>query len=225
MTRQEAIAATAQRLGIDSNDLATAISFETGGTFDPASKNPFSSATGLIQFTEATAKWLGTSTKALKGMSFGDQMVYVEKYLKAMGVGKDGKTGLADIYNSIQGIPASGYLKGSAEYEMNKSWDANGDERIMPDEAVTSRKFQAHNRNYFPSARTASIPMPGASYPAGIGVLKVPPAPKVQLPVGGKKEWTVVGAGVPGDISQNVADRALAHALTGGLGMDNARWP
>lgn len=219
-----AIAATAQRLGIAPNDLATAISFETGGTFDPASKNPFSSATGLIQFTEATAKWLGTSTKALKGMSFDDQMVYVEKYLKAMGVGKGGKTGLADIYNAIQGIPATGYLKGSTEYELNKSWDANGDGRIMPDEAVTSSRFQAHNRIYYPAARTASVPMPGSANPPGIGVLKVPPAPKVQQQVGGNKGWTVVNAGVGGgDISQNVADRALAHALTGGLGMDNMR--
>lgn len=224
-----AIAATAQRLGIDPNDLATVISFETGGTFDPAKKNPTSSATGLIQFTEATAKWLGTSTDALKGMPFNDQMVYVEKYLKAMGVGKGGKTGLGAIYDAIQGIPKEGYSlksknpKHKAAVYANPLWDVDGNGDVLPGEAVTNPKFQAHRAAYFPAARTASVPMPGASYPAGIGVLKVPPAPKVQLPVGGKKEWTVVGAGVPGDISQNVADRALAHALTGGLGMDNMR--
>jgi hypothetical protein len=45
-------------------------------------KNPNGSATGLIQFTEATAKGLGTSTAALAQMSNVDQLDYVYKYLK-----------------------------------------------------------------------------------------------------------------------------------------------
>lgn len=225
-----AIAATAQRLGIDPNDLATAISFETAGTFDPAKKNPTSSATGLIQFTSATAKGLGTSTKALKGMSFDDQMVYVEKYLKAMGVGKEGQTSLGAIYDAIQGIPKEGYSlksknpKHRAAVYANPLWDVDGNGDVLPGEAVTNPKFQAHRAAYFPAARTASLSMPGASAPAAVPAPKVPPAPKVQQQVGGNKGWTVVNAGVGGgDISQNVADRALAHALTGGLGMDNMR--
>lgn len=226
-----AIAATAQRLGIDPNDLATVISFETGGTFDPAKKNMAGGkARGLIQFLPDTAKWLGTSTEALVKMSFEDQMVYVEKYLKAMGVGKEGQTSLGAIYDAIQGIPKEGYSlksknpKHRAAVYANPLWDVDGNGDVLPGEAVTNPKFQAHRAAYFPAARTASLSMPGASAPAAVPAPKVPPAPKVQQQVGGNKGWTVVNAGVGGgDISQNVADRALAHALTGGLGMDNMR--
>lgn len=35
------------------------VSFETAGTFDPTIKNPYSSARGLLQFLDATAKGLG----------------------------------------------------------------------------------------------------------------------------------------------------------------------
>lgn len=72
----------ATRLGFDPAWLANLINFETGGTFSPNAKNPYSSATGLIQFMEATAKGLGTTTTQLAKMSAVQQMAYVEKYLK-----------------------------------------------------------------------------------------------------------------------------------------------
>jgi len=45
-------------------------------------KNPTSSASGLIQFMEATAKGLGTTTADLRTMSNVKQLDYVYKYLK-----------------------------------------------------------------------------------------------------------------------------------------------
>lgn len=45
-------------------------------------KNPTSTATGLIQFMEPTAKGLGTTTAALAAMTNVDQLDYVYKYLK-----------------------------------------------------------------------------------------------------------------------------------------------
>ena len=48
--KAESIARVAKRIGVDPNDLAAVISFETGGTFNTNSRNPNSSATGLIQF-------------------------------------------------------------------------------------------------------------------------------------------------------------------------------
>lgn len=70
------------RLGMKLPDLLRIISFETGGTFDPAVKNRAGSgATGLIQFMPETAKALGTTTEALAKMTPEQQLDYVEKYL------------------------------------------------------------------------------------------------------------------------------------------------
>jgi hypothetical protein len=46
-------------LGIDPNDLIKLIDFETRGTWNPQIKNPLSSARGLLQFTDSTARNLG----------------------------------------------------------------------------------------------------------------------------------------------------------------------
>ncbi len=60
--------------------LANLINFESGGTYNPAITNSIG-ATGLIQFMPATAPTLGTTTDALKNMTFAEQMVYVNKYI------------------------------------------------------------------------------------------------------------------------------------------------
>jgi hypothetical protein len=73
----------ARRLGADPQHLMQVMQFETAGTFDPAIRNRAGSgATGLIQFTPATARQLGTSTEALARMTPEEQLVYVEKYLQ-----------------------------------------------------------------------------------------------------------------------------------------------
>jgi hypothetical protein len=68
------------KLGINPSFLMMAMFKETGGTFSPSIKNPTSSATGLIQFMEATAKRLGTTTAKLRAMSALDQLDFVYKY-------------------------------------------------------------------------------------------------------------------------------------------------
>ena len=57
--RNYLIGAVAGRLAVDPVALHNLISFETAGTFDPKIKNPGSSARGLIQFTDETARSLG----------------------------------------------------------------------------------------------------------------------------------------------------------------------
>ena len=58
------------------------MAWETGESFDPAKKNyAGSGATGLIQFTETTARGLGTTTLALSRMTAVEQLDYVQKYL------------------------------------------------------------------------------------------------------------------------------------------------
>lgn len=149
------ISQTAGRLGIDANALAAVISFETGGSFSPKAKNPNSSGSGLIQFMEATAKGMGTTTAALRAMPFGEQMKYVERYLAERGIGPGAD--IADIYAAVTG---SGYRRGTQAYELNKVWDADGNGVIDKGEQVRSPAFQSHVRDYFGGGGAAAGPTP-----------------------------------------------------------------
>ena len=65
-------------LGINPNWLMAVMNFESG--LNPQAKNPYSGATGLIQFMPSTARSLGTSVEQLAFMPFENQLHYVEKY-------------------------------------------------------------------------------------------------------------------------------------------------
>jgi len=84
----------AERLKINPSWLNDVMYIETAGSFNPAIKNPNSSATGLIQFMSATARSMGTSTELLSRMLNISQLNFVEKYLKdrinSTGLPKDG---------------------------------------------------------------------------------------------------------------------------------------
>ena len=62
------VEAMAGRLGTRPEYILAVMSFETGGTFNPAIRNGIG-ATGLIQFLPSTARGLGTTTDALARMS------------------------------------------------------------------------------------------------------------------------------------------------------------
>lgn len=68
------------RLNINPNWLMAIMYFESAKTFNPAIQNPYTNATGLIQFMPQTATELGTSIAALKNMSAVEQLEYVYKY-------------------------------------------------------------------------------------------------------------------------------------------------
>ena len=145
--RRESIRATAEQLGMNPNDLATVISFETVGTFDPSIRNPKSSATGLIQkMRDPDGKYYGYTRDELGSMSFEEQMEKVVlRYFQERGFSADKPVSLAEIYEAVAG---SGYKKGSQAYELNKVWDTNKDGVIDRYEAVKSKQFQAHVRDY-----------------------------------------------------------------------------
>lgn len=135
-----AVENVSQDLGINSADLLTAISFETVGTFNPAIKNPNSTATGLIQFLESTAKGLGTSTAELAQMSNVEQMAYVKKYLEPY---KGRMKNLGDVYMAIHWPAGVGkddsyvmYREGSENYRANKGLDVSGDGTVTRGEAL-----------------------------------------------------------------------------------------
>ena len=97
-----------QALAIDPNDLMAVMAFETGRSFSPSVKNPHSSATGLIQFMDATAQGLGTTTDKLSEMSAVEQLGYV--YLNSdftSAVGYSGKP----IHIAV-GIDTKGVVRG-----------------------------------------------------------------------------------------------------------------
>lgn len=71
----------AERNGWSPTGIAAVIASESG--FNPSAKNPGSSATGLLQFTEGTAKSLGTTTAAIRNMGAIDQLALVEKFFRA----------------------------------------------------------------------------------------------------------------------------------------------
>ncbi len=74
---------------------------ETGRTFNPAIRNKFSGAVGLIQFMpKSTAPDLGTTADALAAMSFVEQQDYVFKYFEKYGYIKKCQR-LEDYYLSI----------------------------------------------------------------------------------------------------------------------------
>lgn len=94
----QSIMDVSHRLGIDPVDLATAISYETAGTFDPWKAGPVTQHgqhRGLIQWGEPQARKYGVT----KDSSIPAQMEAVGRYLADSGVTSDAK--LLDIYSAI----------------------------------------------------------------------------------------------------------------------------
>lgn len=130
----------AERLKLSASAVAAVMSFETGQTFDPAKRNPLSSATGIIQFMEATARKLGTTTAELAQMTAVEQLRYVEAYYRPMA---PRIRTTADHYMAVfapsgigQGDGFALYRAPSAAYTANKPLDRSGDGTITVGEAA-----------------------------------------------------------------------------------------
>ncbi|MGX5775438.1 hypothetical protein [Methylorubrum zatmanii] len=94
----EAIKATSARIGANPLDLATAMSYETGGTFDPWKAGPttqWGQHRGLIQWGEPQRQKYGVS----QATPVADQVAAAGRYLQDAGF-KPGM-GLADLYSAI----------------------------------------------------------------------------------------------------------------------------
>lgn len=101
MSIVDGIKQSAAALGISPLDLATAISYETAGTFDPTKRGPttqWGQHRGLIQFGEPQARQYGVDWNDPVGSQLGAQGAVV-KYLQGAGV-KPGM-GLLDVYSAI----------------------------------------------------------------------------------------------------------------------------
>lgn len=120
----------AARNGWDVDAIATVISSES--RFQPAAKNPYATATGLIQFIESTANSLGTTTAALRTMSAEEQLPYVEKFYKRAGLTKDSRG--FDFYvvgtGKRPGLALGTQVVSDEAYDINKGLDRDGDGKI-----------------------------------------------------------------------------------------------
>jgi hypothetical protein len=122
------IVETAQAIGADPVDLATAISYETGGTFDPTKRGPTTQHgqhRGLIQFGEPQAKQHGVDWNDPLGSQLGANGA-VASYFRSSGF-KPGMSGL-DLYSTINaGSPgrysASDAANGGAPGSVADKWN------------------------------------------------------------------------------------------------------
>jgi hypothetical protein len=127
----------------DANWLMSCMAFETGERFTADVKNPASSATGLIQFMDSTAKALKTTTAKLAKMTAEDQLNYVYKYFRDMIKAKGPIRSLDDCYMAILWPAGIGkpseyklWIKGSSQYAVNAGLDKNKDSVVTKAEAA-----------------------------------------------------------------------------------------
>lgn len=142
-----ALSAMADRLGVDPNFLTPVMANES--QFKPAATNPFSKATGLIQFMPSTANHLGTTVDDLRGMSAEDQLPYVEAYYKPFAgrIQSAGDAYMATFLPSKIGTSPDTILASDGEviYTQNKGFDRDGKGYFTTGdvEAITEALYQA----------------------------------------------------------------------------------
>jgi hypothetical protein len=126
----------ANALGIETSALLGIMKHETNNTLSPKAKAPGKhGAIGLIQFIPKTARDLGTSTAELANMSATQQLDYVYKFYKSVGV-KPGMD-IGDLYmltfmpayvgkkpNTVLGKKNGGQLPGTNQ-NMHAIWVKN----------------------------------------------------------------------------------------------------
>lgn len=157
------VVSVSSELGFDPNDLLRVIDFETAGSFSPKAQpirkdgTKISSATGLIQFLESTAKGLGTTTADLANMTAVEQMDFVKAYFEPF---KGRIKNFGDIYMAVHWPAGVGkddsyvmYKKGSDSYNSNKNLDTNGDGTVTRGETL-ARLFSATGKGGNPTAGT-----------------------------------------------------------------------
>jgi len=151
----DAVDNLAFEIGAIPQDLLRIMAFETGNTFNPAEKSKAgTSATGLIQFVEATAKDLGTSTAELAGMTRVEQLEYVSTFLKQKLKGVEDPD-IGDLYMAVLYPKAVGkandyilFSSGSNRYDKNEGLDMNQDGFITKGEAVDKMLFNTSGQDF-----------------------------------------------------------------------------
>lgn len=126
--------------------LMAVMAFETGRRFRSDTRNPVSSATGLIQFMAATALGMGTTTKKLAAMSEVEQLGWVERYFRP---NARRIRSLDDMYMAVlwpsgigQALEYVLWKTGTRAYAVNRGLDSNRDGRVSKREAASKVREQ-----------------------------------------------------------------------------------
>lgn len=195
------VAAICNEVGIlDPSWLTACIWFESRG--DPASRNPSTDASGLINFMPKTAIGLGTTVEAIRAMSFEQQLELVRRYFLPY-VGR--LHTFPDVYMAILWPGAIGapddtviFPPGSRAELLNRGLDIDHDGAVTKAEAAS-----------FPAKRlvegllvinVAEIPAAGEPQQQIAPPTYVQPAPRApasipeRIPVGGADNSNAVTA-------------------------------
>jgi hypothetical protein len=148
--------AISERLNMVPEYLMAVMGHETGGSFDPAEKNPSSGAIGLIQFLHGIDQLEpSTTAEGLAAMTAVEQLDYVEQWFSDLTFSGDFSSleakPLEDTYLAVLSPPAVAegedpsrvlFEAGSTEYEANPQFDNNEDGVILIGETTDDvRKF------------------------------------------------------------------------------------
>jgi hypothetical protein len=148
-----ALDAMAKRLGFPVEWVCDVIFIESG--FQPAIKNPNSSASGLIQFMEATAKGLGTTTAVIRSLTNIQQIPLIERYFKGQMASAGKPKSWFDVYclvfYPVWVKAADRATLSSAAYKANSYIDLNKDGKI------TKAEFRKWAENKLPKSSVGVI--------------------------------------------------------------------
>lgn len=146
-----ALDAMAKRLGFPVEWVCDVIYIESG--FQPAIKNPNSSASGLIQFMEATAKGLGTTTAAIRSMTNIQQIPLIERYFNGQ-MARAGKP--KDWFDTYCLVFYPVWVKASDTATLsNAAYAANSYIDLNKDGKITKAEFRAWASKKIPSGSFA----------------------------------------------------------------------
>lgn len=182
-----AIAKYASAAGLDPVDVATAMSYETAGTFDPWKAGPttkWGQHRGLIQWGQPQAKQYGVSQE----MPVDQQVAAAIKYLQDRGV-RPG-AGLMDIYSAINA--------GSVGREGASDAAAGGAPGTVADKV--NNQMAGHRQKAIALLKSAGVQVADADVPAAGAQpvqqgFQVPGSPEGTT---GRVPQAVPGAPVPG---------------------------
>jgi hypothetical protein len=179
------IVETANAIGADPLDLATSISYETGGTFDPRKKGPvtqWGQHEGFIQFGQPQQREYGVDLSseeaAIRSQLGADGAI--AKYFRSRGF-RPGMSGL-DLYSTINaGSPgrygASDANNGGAPGSVRDKW-----ENQMAGHREKAARLLGLYRNQMPSANRnalASQQMPQAEIPNALAAMEQRQSPQL----------------------------------------------
>lgn len=170
----QAIIASAKRLGVDPLDIATAMSYESGGTFSPSKwggKN--NNYLGIIQAGPEERQKYGIH----EGQSVGDQVVSAENFFRDRGV-KPGM-GLPDIYSTINAGSPGRYNASDAANGGAPGTVMDKVTNQMTGHRINAAKLLGLDAGMIPqvSPQPAATPAAGAMSPSPSAPAAVPAQP------------------------------------------------